>query len=68
MMERGLPCNVVPNPWYVAGGYADGSGGGILEWCTDESDARAMLCEMRRAGKCRNLSIGRERYAARKEG
>lgn len=41
---RGLPCNIAPEDkiWTVCGGYK-GGGGGILEWCYDEADAKQML-------------------------
>jgi hypothetical protein len=47
---RGLPCNIRPDHelWSIVGWYRDGTGGGILEWCYDELDARRLLQEIRR--------------------
>ena len=55
---RGLPCNVRPDAdmWYVAG--MDGNGGGILEWCTDEEDAKERLRIMKAFPQFKNLRVG----------
>lgn len=42
---RNLPCTDAPDDWCVYGRAVDGSGG-VLEWCTDEKDARAKFLEM----------------------
>lgn len=46
---RGLPCNIQPDDklWCVCGGMK-GGGGGVLEWCYDEEDAKDILKEMRK--------------------
>lgn len=44
---RGLPCSITPDEqlWYV-GGQDKRGGGGVLEWCYDEADAKAVLADM----------------------
>ena len=58
---RGLPINIQPENslWFVAGGYSDHSGGGILEWCYDEGDANNILEEMKKDSRFSNLSAGK---------
>lgn len=42
---RNLPCSIQPESerWCIVGWYRDGTGGGVLEWCYDELDARRLL-------------------------
>lgn len=54
--ERGLSCE--GRPWYVAGYHGTG-GGGILEWCDSEADARNVLDAMRQDPRYALLSVGR---------
>jgi hypothetical protein len=53
---RGLPCSIQPDDklWCVSGHH--GSGGGVLEWCYDEEDAKSMLKYMRGFPEFKNLS------------
>jgi sugar (pentulose or hexulose) kinase len=55
---RGYPCNVLPDEemWYVAG--MDGNGGGILEWCTSEQDAKDRMRIMKTFPQFANLRVG----------
>lgn len=50
---RNYPCNIVSDEqlWCVAGKDCEHGGGGVLEWCTSEEDAKRMLVEMRKAVK-----------------
>lgn len=52
---RNLPC--VGNDYYIGGKSSNGSG--ILEWCVDEEDARAMFERMSRYAEFHDLRIGR---------
>ena len=54
---RGLPCNINTDDklWCVVGEYSNGSGGGVLEWCYDEQDARYVLGLMLNDKRYRNL-------------
>lgn len=54
--ERGLSCE--GRPWYVAGYHGTG-GGGILEWCDSEADARNVLDQMRQDPRYALLTVGR---------
>lgn len=47
---RGLPCSIVPDEalWSVSGCDQRQKGAGVLEWCFDEADAKAVLAEMNR--------------------
>jgi hypothetical protein len=56
---RGLPSSIKPDHelWCVSGHH--GIGGGVLEWCFDEEDAKYMLAYMRRFPEFKNLSAGR---------
>lgn len=46
---RGLPCSIAPDEtlWCVSGSDIRG-GSGVLEWCYDEQDAKAVLADMSR--------------------
>jgi hypothetical protein len=55
---RNLP--VTMSGWHISGEYSDGSGGGILEWCENEADAKKMLAWMIRFPEFKNLKIGQE--------
>jgi len=59
---RNQACNICPDPWYIAGAqYSNGGwGGGILEWCYTEDDAREELARLKtdNTGQYKNLSIG----------
>ena len=56
---RGLPCNIttVDKLWYVAGSF--GSGGGILEWCYNEDDAKSVMKEMEKDPRFGNLCVNK---------
>ena len=47
---RNLPCRCKATGqemrWAVVGSYADGSGGGVLEWCYNQGDAEHLVTEM----------------------
>lgn len=58
---RGLPCNIRRDPWYVSGSYADGSGGGVLEWGYSESDVQALMLLMKRDPQFTNLKVGQHK-------
>lgn len=61
---RGLPCSIRDDSelWAVQGQDARG-GGGVLEWCYDEHDAREVLASMQRYPK-RFLSLSATSWAA----
>lgn len=58
---RNLPCNIVPDDqlWCVCGGFTDenGPGGGVLEWCYNESDALVRKSFMARDPRYSDLSV-----------
>lgn len=62
---RGLPISIAPNDklWYVGGQDLLGGGGGVLEWCYDEADARDVLAEMNRFPS-RFVNLQAESWAA----
>lgn len=55
---RGFPCNV--GTWYVSGADTrpNGIGGGILEWCVNQSDAIEMLGNMEQFSHFSDLKVG----------
>jgi hypothetical protein len=57
---RNLPCNVSDPCWFVQGDFRDpsGHGGGVLEWCYDEQDARERLTIMQTYPEFSNLTVG----------
>lgn len=69
---RGLP--VTAGNWYVAGTFKDEyeveeklTGGGVLEWCVDENDAKMMLKQMQDSGEFVSLNIGEYSHTDPKE-
>ena len=56
---RNLPCNIVPDDelWYISGNFQheNGFGSGVLEWCYDENDAKAILSQMLQDNSFSNL-------------
>jgi len=65
---RGLPCSIAPDDqlWYVAGHDLLCGGGGILEWCYDETDAQQVLKDMQRFPD-RFANLNAESYAKEME-
>lgn len=58
---RGLPCTIAApsERWCVAGLDELNGGGGILEWCINESDAQSMLAQMREFPQFKHLTAHR---------
>ena len=61
---RSLPCNIVPEDelWALCGEKhdADGSvGGGVLEWCYNEEDARNEMARLYLRKDLKRLSISK---------
>lgn len=46
---RNYPCTCVPDSelWCLVAWLRDGTGGGVVDWCTDELDARRRLVLIR---------------------
>jgi hypothetical protein len=64
---RNLPCTIVLDDqlWHVCGRDIVDGGGGVLEWCYDEADARAVFDRMLASGEFEKLSFGKYREASR---
>lgn len=47
---RNYPCTCVPDDelWCLVAWLRDGTGGGVVDWCTDELDAHRRLAMIRR--------------------
>lgn len=61
---RNLPCNIVPNDrlWCLCGetwGEDGRTGGGVLEWCYNEEDARNELTRLWNRKDLKHLSISK---------
>lgn len=67
---RGLPSNITSDSklWCITGthrqirnGVVISEGGGVLEWCYDEQDAKARLSELKKdnTGQYAHLSAGK---------
>jgi len=60
---RNLPCNILPDDklWCVNGRHRTENiyGGGVLEWCYDEADAKCLLEQMLKDPTFNNLWIGK---------
>ena len=54
---RGYPINVSEEGWHVGGDDRRDGGGGVLEWCESEEDAKDRLTKMKKHFRFQNLSV-----------
>ncbi len=64
--SRNYPCTCVPDEelWCLTAWLRDGSGGGVVDWCTDELDAHRRLAMIQRDPRYRDAQVEPYGHAA----